>query len=150
MKAAVLGLLLASATSVAAEPGEGAALFSRNCALCHQTGATGLAGQYPRLAGRVGRIAGKPEGRAYLIDVLTYGLSGQVSVDKSLIVGVMPPLPLSDDEVALVLSFVASLGFPKPTTITAEEVAAERAKPHKSGAEVHALRESLRQAKLIE
>ena len=118
--------------------------------MCHQTGAMGLPGQYPRLAGRVGRIARKVEGRAYLIDILIYGMAGQIVVDKEPIAGVMPPLPLSDEEASLVLSFVASLGSEKLAPITADEVATERAKPHKSSAEVHALRETLRQSKLIE
>ena len=77
-------------------------------------------------------------------------MAGQVVVDKEPIVGVMPPLPLSDEDVALLLSYVASLGSEKPTPISVEDVATERAKPRKSSAEVHALRETLRQAKLIE
>src|SRR5450432_3362217 len=147
--AALSGALLAASAPVAVAA-DGSALFAQNCAMCHQLGATGLLGQYPRLAGRVGRIARKVEGRAYLIDILTYGMAGQIVVDKELIIGVMPPLPLSDEDASLVLSFVASLGSEKPTAISADEVANERAKPRKSSAEVHALREALRQAKLIE
>jgi len=143
------GVLLAVATHVA-RAGDGAALFTQNCAICHQTGATGLPGQFPRLAERVGRIARKAEGRAYLIDILTYGMAGEITVDKAPIIGVMPPLSFSDDDAALVLSFVAGLANAAPVAITADEVAAERAKPRKSSAEVHALRQALQQMKLIE
>ncbi len=147
--AALTGVLLVAIAPLTAAA-DGAALFAQNCAMCHQVGATGLPGQYPRLAGRVGRIARKAEGRAYLIDILTYGMAGQVVVDKEPIIGVMPPLLLSDEDAALVLSYVASLASEKPTPVSAEDVATERAKPRKSSAEVHALRETLRQAKLIE
>ncbi len=144
-----MGVLLVAIAPLDAAA-DGAALFAQNCAMCHQVGATGLPGQFPRLAGRVGRIARKAEGRAYLIDILTYGMAGQVVVDKEPIIGVMPPLPLSDEDAALVLSYVASLGTEMPTPIGADEVATERAKPRKSSADVHALRDTLRQAKLIE
>jgi mono/diheme cytochrome c family protein len=149
-RAAVVSAVLLGAVAAVAHAGDGAALFAQNCAICHQAGATGLPGQFPRLAGRVARIARKAEGRAYLIDIITYGMAGEITVDKAPIMGVMPPLPLSDDDVALVLSFVASLQSAAPMPITAAEVAAERARPRKSSAEVLALRHALQQSKLIE
>jgi mono/diheme cytochrome c family protein len=129
---------------------DGAALFVQNCALCHQSDAAGLPGQFPRLRGRVGPISAKPPGRAYLIDVVTYGMAGQVTVDKQAIIGVMPPLQLSDGAAAQILSYVAHLGSAGSRDFSAAEVAAERAKPPKTGSEVHALRRSLQIAKVIE
>jgi len=147
---AIAVLLAALAAAPAAGATDGAALFAQYCAMCHQSGATGLAGQFPRLAGRVGRISRKAAGRAYLIDVVSYGMVGQVTVDNEPIIGVMPALQLSDDDAASVLSYVAGLGMPSPTTITAAEVAAERARPPKSSVEVHAERQALREAKVVE
>ncbi len=129
---------------------QGAAVFAQNCAICHQSDAKGLAGQYPRLAGRIAVISGKPRGRAYLIDVVTYGMVGQVTVDKQSIVGVMPSLQLSDEDAARVLSYVESLGDARPAPFTPQEVAAERAKPHKNGSDVNEERRSLQSAKIIE
>jgi mono/diheme cytochrome c family protein len=142
-----VALLLARPAHTAAD---GAALFTQNCALCHQSGAMGLAGQFPRLAGRVGPISRTPRGRAYLIDVLTYGMAGQVVVDGQPIIGVMPALALDDDSVAAVLVYLQSLGKPSPQPFTAGEVAAQRAQPHKTAGDVHAERVGLEHAKLLE
>jgi mono/diheme cytochrome c family protein len=138
-----------------AQAGDGAALFLQNCALCHQAGAVGLPGQFPRLAGRVGNIGNHEQGRVYLIDVLTYGLAGSINVDGQQIIGVMPPFgsTLPDDVVADILSYVQSLGTkaastPKP--FTGKEVAAERAKPAKALEDVQAERTALQRAKLLE
>ncbi len=141
--------------SAGAMAGDGSALFSQNCALCHQAGATGLPGQFPRLAGRVAAISTHAEGRVYLADVLTYGLSGTVQVDDQQIIGLMPPFAvLADDVVADILSYVQTLGDPpKKGTFrpfTAEEIAAARAQPGKSLDDVQAERRALQHSKVIE
>jgi mono/diheme cytochrome c family protein len=137
----------------AAYAGNGAQLFAQNCALCHQTGATGLAGQFPRLAGRVAAISSHPAGRAYLIDVLTYGLSGTIQVDDQEIVGVMPPFAaLSDDVVADILSYVLTLGAAPqavPPPFNEREIAAVRAKAPKSPDEVQAERQVLQRNRTV-
>jgi len=112
--------------------------------MCHQSGGAGLPGQFPRLAGRVGPISAKPAGRAYLVDVLTYGMVGQVSVDGQPIIGVMPPFAsLPDEQVAAVLGYLQSLGGGPKEAISAAEVTAGRAKPQKSGSDVLAERQTL-------
>lgn len=147
-----LGVLLIAAVLFPAMAGaeEGAALFAKNCALCHQAGAKGLPGQFPRLAGRIDKISGKPAGRAYLIDVLTYGMAGQLVVDQQEILGLMPPFPLDDESVALLLTYLQSLGDTHPAAFSAEEVTKQRALPRKSSAEVLAERQMLVKAKLVE
>jgi mono/diheme cytochrome c family protein len=118
--------------------------------MCHQTGAVGLPGQFPRLAGRVGPISSKPEGKSYLIDVLSTGLSGQVTIDGQPIIGVMPPFPtLSDDKVAAVLNYLRSLGQAGGADVTAAEVAQLRAAPRKSPGDMMRERKALVQAKII-
>jgi mono/diheme cytochrome c family protein len=151
--AAICCAILSAACAVAAQAGDGATVFAQNCALCHQSGATGLPGQFPRLAGRVSVIGTHPEGRSYLIDVLTYGMSGTVKVDGEEIIGLMPPFSmLSNDVVADVLSYVQTLGdAPKSKLqpITEQEVAAARAKPAKSPDEVQEERQALLRKKVI-
>ena len=149
------GLLAASALAAgAAQAGDGAALFQQNCALCHQSGAVGLAGQFPRLAGRVAHISADPKGRAYLIDVLTYGMSGNITVDGQPIFGLMPPFAqLPDKVVADVLSYVQTLGAApkkKPVPFSADEITAGRKQPAKAAGEVQAERKSLLAAKIVE
>jgi mono/diheme cytochrome c family protein len=134
---------------------DGSGLFTQNCLMCHQAGAVGLPGQFPRLAGRIAAISSKPKGRAYLVDVLTYGMAGKISVDDQAIVGLMPPFAqLSNDDVAAVLSYVQSLDGPPPTAtpapFTAEEVRKGRSAAVKSATDVRAERQSLEDAKIIQ
>jgi mono/diheme cytochrome c family protein len=148
-----LALLSASAQTMA---GDGAALFAQNCELCHQAGAKGLPGQFPRLAGRVAAISRHAEGRVYLADVLTYGLSGTVKVDAQPIVGLMPPFAvLPNETVADILSYVQSLGddtgkggLAKP--FTEAEIAAARANSAKTIDDVQNERRALQRLKIIE
>jgi mono/diheme cytochrome c family protein len=132
---------------------DGSAVFARNCQLCHQTGAVGLAGAFPRLAGRLSVISTKPVGRSYLIDVLTYGMAGSITVDKQPLIGVMPSFAqLSVDDVAAVLSYLQTLGDQSkspPTPFTPKEVAIGRAQPAKTAADVIAERQTLEKAKVI-
>ena len=138
----LLGALLSVAAS--AETPDGAAIFSQNCAMCHQSGGAGLPGQFPRLAGRIGPISAKPAGRAYLVDVLTYGMVGQITVDGQPIIGMMPPFAsLPDEQVAAVLGYLQSLGGAPKEAFTAAEVTAGRARDKKSGSEVMAERQGL-------
>jgi mono/diheme cytochrome c family protein len=144
----ISGALLAGAS--AAQTPDGASVFSQNCAMCHQSGAAGLPGQFPRLAGRVGPISAKPAGRAYLVDVLTYGMVGQVTVDGQPIIGMMPPFAgLPDEQVAAVLGYLQSLGGAPKEAFTAAEVTAGRAKDKKSGSEVLAERQTLAAAGVV-
>ena len=87
------------------------AVFDANCSMCHQLRAVGVPGQFPRLAGRVGKIAATAAGRAYLEHVVLYGMMGTITVDATPIVGgVMPSFAaLSNQELAAALNYVASL-----------------------------------------
>jgi mono/diheme cytochrome c family protein len=106
--AVLAGVLLGNTRATA---GDGPALFAQNCQLCHQSGAQGLPGQFPRLAGRISAISKNAAGRVYLADVLTYGLSATVKVDDQQIVGLMPPFAvLPNDVVADILNYVQGLG----------------------------------------
>jgi mono/diheme cytochrome c family protein len=165
----MVSLAAIAAGPVMAWAADGGALFTQNCLMCHQAGAVGLPGQFPRLAGRIAAISSKPKGRAYLIDVLTYGMAGTITVDDQTIIGLMPPFAqLSNDEVAGVLSYVQSIGPPAaaatpaagspaagspaletPAAFTAAEVRAGRANTGKTATDVRAERQSLEDAKII-
>jgi mono/diheme cytochrome c family protein len=121
---------------------DGKGVFIANCAACHQADGKGVAGVYPPLASSVGRYVALKDGRVYLIDVVSFGMSGKLNVGGDTIEGDMPPWPqLSDKDVAAVLDYVLTgmnagslpKGF-KP--ITATEVKTERSKSL-SAAQVH-------------
>lgn len=109
MLAAFLGLgpLLASPGMAS----DGAALYRGKCAMCHGPAGAGRPGTFPPLAGRVGQIAASPDGKAYLAMVLVNGLHGPITVEGQSYKGFMPSFrTLSDEDIAAVLAFVATLG----------------------------------------
>jgi mono/diheme cytochrome c family protein len=126
--------------------------YTSRCAMCHQTGAVGLPGQYPRLAGRVGVMASKPEGRRYLALVLLNGMIGSIDVEGKPIFGVMPTFAsVKDQDIANTLNYLIALQPPakKPAAFTAAEIAKVRAEPRIAGAQVSAQRKTLVAAKVI-
>ncbi|WP_130732698.1 cytochrome c [Komagataeibacter xylinus] len=123
--AALFSLSLPAAPALAAD---GAALFQTNCSACHQADGQGVPGQFPPLAGRVGKIAATPEGRQYVIAVALNGLMGPITAAGNTYASFMPPFKtLPDDQVAAILNHVAGLpSGPDATVFTAEEVATGR------------------------
>src|SRR5258708_37870794 len=96
---------------------DGSGLFTQNCLMCHQAGAVGLPGQFPRLAGRIAAISSQPKGRAYLIDVLTYGMAGESIRQDWATRGTTSPLcPPPKPTVAAGVLFRATPKAPPPTT----------------------------------
>jgi len=126
------------------------AVYDATCALCHQSGGVGLKGQFPRLAGRVDRMAADPEARVYLLETVLFGVSGKIEVDGASIVGVMPSFAsLSDDELASVLNYLIRLGGSgsrKVKAITPSEIRNGRAGPHRTTSQVAANRAALASA----
>ncbi len=84
---------------------DGAAIYTAQCAACHQAGGAGIPSAFPPLAGHVGDLyAADP---AYLVDVLLYGLQGQITVAGVSYNGLMPAFgQLGDPEIAAVLNHV--------------------------------------------
>jgi cytochrome c553 len=120
--------------------------FVSRCAMCHQAGGEGLAGQFPKLTGRAAAIAQTPEGRRYMARVVLNGMSGPIEVEGARVSGVMPGMAsLSDAEIAEVLSHVITLGKPaKPgKAFKAAEIAAVRAEGRVSMADNRDLRAKL-------
>ncbi|GAB5602265.1 cytochrome C-552 [Thermus sp. FJN-A] len=127
----------------------GQALYGQYCSSCHQANGQGLPGAFPPLAGHVQEILAKKEGRTYLLNVVLFGLQGEIRVKGQVYNGSMPAweAQLKDDQVAAILNFLASAFGNKPPAgfkpYTPEEVKKERAKkltPQK----VYALRQALK------
>lgn len=131
----------------AAANADHSAVFDANCSMCHQMGATGVPGQFPRLAGRAGRIAATAAGRRYLEHVVLFGLMGTITVDGTPIVGgVMPSFAsLSDQDLADALDYIISLDASgklhwQAPTIKPTDIAHVRAGKTFSPMQVHQLR----------
>ena len=140
---------VALATQAKAEDARGKALFGSDCGLCHQRNGEGVAGQFPRLAGRVGLIAAKAEGKLYLAHVLAAGMTGAITIDGYTIAGYMPSfgqVPAAD--VAAILTYVTGLGGTPPVVFTTAEIEAART-PILSARAVHDQRVKLVAAKIV-
>jgi mono/diheme cytochrome c family protein len=140
------GLLAAAAGTAKAD---GAALFDANCAFCHQSGGVGVPGQFPRLAGRAGTMAAKPEGRKFLPQILLNGMSGRITVDGEQILGIMPAFDsLSDEDIAAVLTYLTGLDH-APVAFSADEIKQARAQPKSSPGDVAAQHTRLAAKKIV-
>lgn len=144
-----LTLLAASAPwdAALAQTASHTAVFDTNCSMCHQLGAAGVPGQFPRLAGRAGKIAATAAGRNYLERVVLSGMIGGITVDDTPIVGgVMPSFAsLSDKDLADALDYIAGLDESgklqwKGAVFTPADIAKVRADKPLSPAQVHQLR----------
>ena len=95
----------AAAAPAALDLSAGESIFTTNCASCHQTTGLGIAGAFPPLKGHVPALYNADRG--YLIDLLLYGLQGEVQIESQTYNGVMPAWQqLSDDDIANVLNYV--------------------------------------------
>jgi mono/diheme cytochrome c family protein len=146
VKSVIMAAAILAATAGGAVA-DGAAVFDNSCAFCHQSGGVGVPGQFPRLAGRVGAIAAKPDGKTFLPQILLNGMSGRITVDGEAILGIMPAFnTLSDDDIASVLSYLTGLDH-APIVFTADEIKAVRAQP--APADMVAERARLSAAKIV-
>jgi cytochrome c5 len=144
-----LTLLAGSAlwTPALAQAADHSDVFNNNCSMCHQLGAAGVPGQFPRLAGRAGKIAATATGRNYLERVVLFGMLGEINVDGTPIVGgVMPPFAsLSDQDLADALDYIVSLDDSgklhwKGAVFKPADMAKARADKPLSPTQVHQLR----------
>ena len=123
----------------------GATVFAERCAVCHGPQAAGIPGSFPSLHEQVVAFAKMPQGRDYLVMVVTTGLMGGLKVGGVSYNGVMPAQSgLSEAEVAAVLNYLASdLGknTSAVTPLSAGDVTDARARhPDQSAQATRALR----------
>jgi mono/diheme cytochrome c family protein len=123
----------------------GAAVFAERCAVCHGPQAAGIPGYFPSLHEQVVAFAKIPQGRDYLVMVVTTGLMGNLKLGGVNYNGAMPSQSgLSEAEVAAVLSYLASdLGKNESGVLAlspAEVVDARARHPDKSAQATRALR----------
>jgi nitrite reductase (NO-forming) len=77
-------------------------VFSTVCFACHQANGQGLPNAFPPLAGSDFLMADKDRS----IRIVLSGLKGEITVNGNKFHGEMPKPPLSDDQVASVLTYV--------------------------------------------
>ncbi|MFZ5707532.1 MAG: c-type cytochrome [Pseudomonadota bacterium] len=126
-------LLLPLVALLAAAPAQsapdGAKIYQR-CAACHLATGKGVPGAFPPLQSDVRALAGKPDGRRYLILAVTRGLAGPLTVEGKTYRGIMPAQgELDDESVAAVLTHVTGTiagGGSAVKPFTAAEVKAAR------------------------
>ena len=146
----LVALMLLLATSGIASA-DGSAIFNSNCLVCHQANAKGVPGMYPPLADSIGSYVAIPEGRAYLVHVVSFGMTGPIAVHGRTYNGVMQPWPnLKSQDLALVLNYVLTTFNAKvlPTDfspLTSDEVKKYRTTNTALG-DVHKEREALMKA----
>ena len=106
----------------------GKRLYVANCAQCHQTSGLGQAGVYPPLAGSEWVIGSKNR----LISILHKGIAGPINVKGALYNNNMPawgdgaPVPLKDEQIAAILTYIRSEWGNTADAIQVAEVAAKR------------------------
>ncbi|MER3554153.1 MAG: cytochrome C biogenesis protein CcsB [Meiothermus sp.] len=126
LKLLVLAALASSALSLA----QTSPVYSQ-CQGCHQANGAGVPGAFPPLAGHIPDILAAKGGRTYLVQVLLYGLVGQIGVKGQNYNGAMPAWSqLSDADIAGVLNHISTQWgnkFPAgQKAFTADEVKAQR------------------------
>ena len=120
------------------------------CAACHQQNGEGLPSAFPPFNKHLPNIEAKEGGRQYLINVVLFGLQGEIQVLSQSYNGVMPSWgnSLSDEQIAAVLNYElnswdnADLLREDFSPITPEEVSSER-ELSKTAQEVYRMRPQL-------
>ena len=116
----------ASAGAQTASAESGAQIFQR-CATCHQPTGLGVAGTYPPLAGSEWVNAADP---ATPISIILHGFTGPITVRGQSFTSTMPPYgtgqPMSDAEVAAVLTYERSSWGNHASAVTPQQVAQAR------------------------
>ncbi|GBQ82595.1 c-type cytochrome [Asaia krungthepensis] len=139
-------LVLPALIASTAHAEDGQAVYNSNCSVCHQAAGAGSPGQFPPLAGRIGKIAATAEGKTYVADVLLNGVHGTIDAAGSSYMGFMPSFKaLTDDQLAAVLTYISSIDTPGAPAFRADEVKAARATPKKAK-EILAERKALNDA----
>ena len=102
---------------------KGQAVFAKICIACHQANGTGLPPGSPiRLAPPLTNEEWLNDDDR-LIRIVLRGLMGEITVGDVKMTGAMPPAPLTDKEIALVLSYVRNSWGNKGPLVSPRRVA---------------------------
>ena len=101
----------------------GKRLFGTACAICHQTAGQGIPTRFPPLAGSDYLNADKHR----TIQVVANGLQGELFVNGRKFDNAMPKFPLTDQDIANVLTYVYNSFGNSGQEVTPDEVSAVRA-----------------------
>ena len=102
---------------------KGKRVFAQTCFACHQANGLGLPGVFPPLAKSDYLMADKDRS----IRAVTKGLSGPITVNGTPFNGVMPPVMISDEQIAQVLTYVRNEWGNQGEVVTVDEVRRVRA-----------------------
>ncbi len=111
-------------TRVESKKNNGASLFAKNCAMCHQAQGQGIPGVFPPLAKSdyLMKLA-KGEDRSELVKIVLQGKTGKITVNGQEYNGVMTPVAgLNDGDLASVLTYVTNTWGNQGKAFTASEV----------------------------
>ena len=97
---------------------KGKLVFMQNCSMCHQLDGKGLPGVFPPLAQSDFLLADKDRS----VRIALRGLSGPITVNGTTYDNLMPQLPLTDEQVANVLTFIRNSWGNQGDTVSVEEV----------------------------
>lgn len=100
----------------------GEEIYQGYCLACHMSAGEGLPGAFPPLAESDYLMADKERS----IRQVMHGSEGEMVVNGETYNGVMPPQPLSDEEIAHVLNFVRNSWGNEGEVVTFAEVKAIR------------------------
>lgn len=116
--------LRAADDETAALIAKGKLLYLQHCVICHQGTGQGTPGTFPPVAKSDYLMAKLENGIRPLVE----GLSGRITVNGSNYNNTMPPILLTDEQVAAVLTFVRNTWNAASDSITPAQVAAVRGK----------------------
>ena len=108
-----------AATVAAPDISAGKAVFDRACAACHMPGGEGLPGVFPPVKKSDYVKKATP---LQLVKVLDNGLTGEITVNGQKYNSAMPPLALSDEDTAAVLTYLIQGLNDGKTALTPEQV----------------------------
>jgi nitrite reductase (NO-forming) len=102
---------------------QGRKVYLKSCFVCHQPDGTGLPGVFPPLAKSDYLMADKERS----IRIVIEGQAGEIVVNGTKYNGIMPPVPIPDQQVADVLTYVRNSWGNSGSPVTVEEVRRVRA-----------------------
>jgi mono/diheme cytochrome c family protein len=106
----------------------GKSVYSRTCAVCHQTTGLGMPGVFPPLVGSEWVLSEGVHTPPQIIRIVLHGVLGPISVKGETYSSVMAPLgtALGDEEVAAVLTYIRNEWGNVAPPILADQVAQVR------------------------